>query len=178
MAHPLSAVLLALHATSATLPVQHIHLSKKIPFDEVCSRIEARAGRINLSAFESLLKEKDSGTKAREYVHENEGPLGLMIFSTANHGQLLELTGHAEQAKQYVIGNPLIAMQMTRESLGAGLYAPLRIYVSRVGDGETAIDYDLPSSLFAQFKNTEVDKVADQLDAKLEKLVVAAFRGN
>jgi hypothetical protein len=36
---------------------------------------------------------------------------------------------------------------------------------------KTQIEYDLPSSLFGQFNNSEVNVVAKELDLKLETLI-------
>jgi uncharacterized protein (DUF302 family) len=77
---------------------------------------------------------------------------------------------------QYTIGNPLFAVEMTRHALGAGLYAPLRVLIYEAGDGKTCIEYDRPSSLFGQFGDERVDRVAAALDQKLEDLVAKATR--
>ena len=42
------------------------------------------------------------------------------------------------------------------------------------GEGKTRVEYDLPSSLFGQFGNEDVDRVAESLDRKLEALIVAS----
>jgi uncharacterized protein (DUF302 family) len=97
-----------------------------------------------------------------------EGPLGLMIFAVIDHGRLAGLAGKAGGAKQYVVGNPLFALQMTKKDIRAGLYAPLRVYIREDGPKKSIVEYDLPSSLFGQFQNAEVDHVARMLDEKLE----------
>jgi len=57
---------------------------------------------------------------------------------------------------------------MTEKDIRAGLYAPLRIYIREDGTDKSVIEYDLPSTLFGQFQNAEVDQVAMMLDQKLE----------
>jgi hypothetical protein len=52
-----------------------------------------------------------------------------MLFSTTDHGRLLSLFGKKKKAVQYILGNPLIAMQMTRHNLVADMYAPLRVLI-------------------------------------------------
>ena len=151
--------------------VQHVSISIEKTFSETCSRFESRMGRIDYAAFDKKLSERESETSIRNYVKGIEGPLGLMIFNAIDHGLLLSLTGKTARAKQYVVGNPLIALQMTQRDFRAGLYAPLRIYIREDGPNKSVIEYDLPSSLFGQFQNAEVDRVAKTLDQKLEAAI-------
>jgi uncharacterized protein (DUF302 family) len=78
------------------------------------------------------------------------------------------------KARQYVIGNPLIAVTMTRQDIRAGLYAPLRILVYEAEDRSTRVEYDLPSSLFGQFNDPEVTVIAQSLDKKLANAIKKA----
>ena len=63
MAHPLTAALLALHATTTAIAVQHVHLSGHKPFDEVCSKIESNTGRLDLAKLSALFEKKDFRSK-------------------------------------------------------------------------------------------------------------------
>jgi uncharacterized protein (DUF302 family) len=98
----------------------------------------------------------------------------VMLFGTQDHGGLLRLAGQKRKAIQYIVGNPLVALQMTQHNIRASLYAPLRVLLYENAEGKTCIEYDKPS-LFGQFGNAEIDAVAAMLDRKLEALVVAAF---
>jgi uncharacterized protein (DUF302 family) len=80
----------------------------------------------------------------------------------------LNLKGKPCKAKQYVIGNPLVAIQMTIHIIRAALYAPLRIVVYEDEH------YDLPSSLFGQFDNDAILQVAKGLDEKLLNAITLA----
>jgi uncharacterized protein (DUF302 family) len=104
------------------------------------------------------------------------GPSGFVLFSTSDHGALLRVVGQRGKAVQYVVGNPLFAVEMTRHALGAGLYAPLRVLIYEAEDGKTCLEYDRPSSLFGQFGDEPVGRVAAALDQKLEDLAAAATR--
>jgi uncharacterized protein (DUF302 family) len=101
------------------------------------------------------------------------GEHGLMILWIFDHGAALNIVGVHAKAKQYLIGNPLAAIQMTRHDLRAALYAPLRLLVYEKG-GRTVIEYDQPSSLFGQFNNSEVTPVAVLLDTRLERVIANA----
>jgi uncharacterized protein (DUF302 family) len=104
------------------------------------------------------------------------GAEDLMLFQVLDHGGLMVLYGKARKAKQYVLGNPLTASQMTRHDIRAGLYAPLRLLVFEAEDGSLSVEYDLPSSLFGQFKNEAVTEVARGLDVKVDRLIEKASR--
>ena len=103
------------------------------------------------------------------------GPSGFMLFGTNDHGALLRLAGQKRKAVQYVVGNPLFALQMTRHDIRASLYAPLRVLLYENEAGKTCVEYDRPTSLFGQFGNAEIDAVAAMLDRKLEALAAAAL---
>jgi hypothetical protein len=98
----------------------------------------------------------------------------LSIFLKRDHGALLGLYGHARDAVQYEIGNPLTASTMTRYELAAALYAPLRVVIYEKDDGGSRIEYDLPSSLFGQFGDERVTAVARGLDVALGSALSAA----
>lgn len=95
------------------------------------------------------------------------------MFGTIDHGTLLSVFAKRTKAVQYVVGNPLIALQMTRHNVVAGLYAPLRVLVFEDEQGNTCLEYDQPSSLFGQFNDNRITSVAKQLDRKMEELVRA-----
>ena len=97
-----------------------------------------------------------------------------MLFATHNHGALLRLAGQRQKAIQYVVGNPLIALQMTQHDIRAGLYVPLRVLLYENDEGQTCVEYDRPSSLLGQFQNGRIASVAGMLDRKLEALVAPA----
>ena len=84
------------------------------------------------------------------------------------------LAGQKKKAIQYLLGNPLFAIQMTQHDIRAGLYAPLRVLIYENEHRKTYVEYDQPSSLFGQFGNPKVTEVATMLDRKMEQLVAKA----
>src|ERR1700751_894813 len=66
------------------------------------------------------------------------GPGGFMLFRTSDHGALLRLAGQKKKAVQYLLGNPLFAIQMTQHDIRAGLYAPLRVLLYEDERGKTS----------------------------------------
>jgi uncharacterized protein (DUF302 family) len=156
---------------STTVAVNQIRVETAKGFAEVAERLERQLGRFDAGVFRSLPADPE---KAERRLGEMAGPSGLMRFSTMDHGALLAHTGKPVRAVQYVVGNPLFAVQMTRHNVAAGLYAPLRLLVYEDGRGKTVLEYDAPSSLFGQFRDDRITAVAEMLDRKMEALVAAA----
>jgi uncharacterized protein (DUF302 family) len=155
--------------------VDHIRLTTTKPFDQVRADFEQQLGRFDADAYRSLAAGENAET-VRARVEAMAGPSGFMIFATHDHGALLRLVGLTRKAVQYVVGNPLYAIQMTRHAIGASLYAPLRVLLSETDAGEVCVEYDRPSSLFGQFGDDQIALVASSLDHKLEDLAATALR--
>jgi uncharacterized protein (DUF302 family) len=111
---------------------------------------------------------------AEDRLRAAEGAQELMIFTVLNHGAALNMITAPRNAKQYLIGNPLTAIQMDQHDIRAALYAPLRVLVYEPTKGRTIVEYDQPSSLFGQFDRADVTQVARTLDVKLERVLAQA----
>ena len=156
-------------------PVDHVRLAADKSFEDVANALERQLGRFDPAMYQSLAAGGDA-EGARAKIEAMAGPSGFMLFGTNDHGALLRLVGQKRKAVQYVVGNPLFALQMTQHDIRAGLYAPLRVLIYEGEDGKTYIEYDKPSSLFGQFGDARVGRTAAALDQKLEDLVAAAAR--
>jgi uncharacterized protein (DUF302 family) len=157
-----------------TFTVVHIRRTTTKPFGEVTTALERQLGRFDPAVYQALATNGDTeAVKAK--IEAMVGPSGFMLFATHNHGALLRLAGQRRKAVQYIVGNPLFALQMTQHDLRASLYAPLRVLVYENDQGNTSVEYDRPSSLFGQFGNDRIRPTAGMLDQKMEALVAAAF---
>ena len=153
--------------------VNHVRLETNKPFEEVVKAFERQLGTFDPDVRRAAAESGDTeAAKAR--IEAMAGPSGLMLFGTQDHGALLRLAGQKRKAIQYVVGNPLVALQMTQHDIRAGLYAPLRVLLYEDERGRTCLEYDRPSSLFGQFQNDRIGPTAAMLDKKLEALVAAA----
>jgi uncharacterized protein (DUF302 family) len=150
--------------------ISHVALDVHAPYDRFTSALEKIAGRFAKDVEQDILS---NPRRAEERIKAMEGEQGLMIFWIFDHGAALKIAGMRAKAKQYLIGNPLTAIQMSRHDLRAALYAPLRILVYEKG-GQTVVEYDQPSSLFGQFQNPEVTTVGIALDGRLERVIARA----
>src|ERR1700689_4848715 len=154
----------------------HVNFKSSKSFDVVTAAIEKQLGKFDAPVFGATMKDVSNPAEVEAKIHAMEGTSGFMLFAVRDHGQLLSLKGRKAFDRQYEIGNPLIAVEMTQADLRAGEYAPLRICVYVAEDQLTHVDYDLPSTVFGRFKSVQVDKVAKDLDHKLETLITNALK--
>ena len=155
--------------------VDHVRLAIDKPFEDVAKAFERQLGRFDPNVVYSLTASVDT-EQAKAKIEAMAGPSGFMLFGTNDHGALLRIVGQKRKAIQYVVGNPLFALQMTQHDIRASLYAPLRVLQYENEEGKTCVEYDRPSSLFGQFGNAWIAPVASMLDWKLEDLVTTAIR--
>jgi uncharacterized protein (DUF302 family) len=163
-------------ADRGRISVEHVRVKTDRSFAEVTAAFEARLGKFDPQVYQRL-REGGEAKEVRARIEAMAGPSGFMLFDRRDHGKLLRLVGQQRKAVQYVVGNPLFAVEMTRHVVGASLYAPLRVLIYEDDDGKTCIEYDKPSSLFGQFQDERVGRMAATLDEKLENLTAKAARG-
>lgn len=141
-------------------------------FDEVCATLEAMVGKADLRALTASASKRE----IEESVTRTAGSSGFVIFQVLEHGLLLSVLGlRSLKARLYVIGNPLIAANMTKEHPVVALYVPLRLFVYEE-DGQTVVTYDRPSAILSQFASREIDETAVMLDRKMSWLTAQILR--
>src|ERR1700749_2469615 len=149
------------------LRVQHITILSDKTFDAVRAALESLVPVLDTD----LIPELTSGDRAAIEAREKSGP-SLYKFLERDHGAILAIAGRRRNAIQYEIGNPITASKMTRHSLGASLYAPLRVALFETEAGDVVFEYDKPSTLFGQFEDEAINEVARYLDRELEAALV------
>ena len=112
-------------------PTTHVAVSTAKPFDAVTAAIEKQLGKFDPERMAAAFKTGMDASHIEALIHAMEGSSGFMVFAVRDHGQLLSLEGKQGSARQYEVGNPLIALQMTQVDVRAGEYAPLRIMCTR-----------------------------------------------
>jgi uncharacterized protein (DUF302 family) len=157
------------------ISVDHVHLVTDKAFEDVTKVFERQLGKFDPDVRRAVT-ESGNTEAAKAKIEAMAGPSGFMLFGTQDHGALLRLAGQKRKAVQYIVGNPLFAVQMTQHDIRASLYAPLRVLIYETDDGKTCVEYDKPSSLFGQFGNERISPTAAMLDKKLEALVAVAFK--
>ena len=152
-----------------TYPANRIESQLNVPYERFTRAFESLLGRTDVDVFARLpaMPAEELHTRLQSVV----GPLDFSLFQKIDHGGILTaLTPRHVRAMTYVFGNALIAMTMTQHDPRAGLYVPLRLFVTEA-DAGVLVTYDLPSALMAQFGNAAITLVARDLDAKVERLL-------
>ena len=95
-----------------------------------------------------------------------------MLFMKLDHGAILgkETGRDAPRIIRFVIGNPLIMMEMAKHVPDAGSYAPVTVLVDERPDG-VHLSYDRMASFLAPYGNADALRVAEYLDNKVETLL-------
>jgi len=154
------------------ISIEHVILKVNGSFEEFTSNLEDLLGILKPADLDFLHGNKAS---LQNMLESLGGEQELILFNIIEHGELLRLEGiTGTKAKQYQLGNPHMAARMTALNISSGLYAPLRILVHENAQGKVQIEYDLPSSVFAQFNDPQITAVSKLMDSKLEKLLASA----
>jgi uncharacterized protein (DUF302 family) len=154
--------------------VDHVHYVTDKPFARVQAAFEGQLGKSPLDAFDELAGYDTDKQKA--ILEAMAGTSGFMLFGTIDHSRGLQLVGQHQIAIQYIVGNPLFAIQMTKYDTRAALYVPLRVLLYENECGQTCLEYDKPSRLIGQFGNDHINRTAIMLDQKRENLAESAMR--
>jgi uncharacterized protein (DUF302 family) len=144
--------------------ISHQRVALKSSFYGFVKSIETVLNRLNPDWPSGLLSDPEA---VKQHLTKVAGDTGLMIFGQQEHGKLLAIKGKPSKVIQYIIGNPLTAVEMTQYDIRAALYAPLRVIFYEGEDRVLYAEYDLPSSLFGQFGNEDILTVSKELDRKL-----------
>jgi uncharacterized protein (DUF302 family) len=156
--------------TSQRVTIEHVRIVSRLPFVEVKNALEAKLKRYDGSAA-ALIAAGDT-ERARAQLEQLASPSGLTIMQSLNHGLTLALVGPRRNAVQYGIGNILIAVEMTKHDIAAGLYAPIRVILYEGPRGNAIFEYDQPSTTFAVIGNNSVTTIAEALDVQLRTVLL------
>jgi len=158
---------------SRVIEVQHQTVDFHVDFEVFNQNLLDLLGRFNAN---DVAKAGSDLQDALARLQVAQGKYGLMLFGEGlDHGALFPLIeSPARKSIRYHIGNPLIAIKMERKNMGVALYAPLTVLVYELSPGVVRVEYDLPSSMFGQFNDAEIDQVAAALNTKLYVVLLAA----
>jgi hypothetical protein len=160
-------------------------MKKAIVIEHVCTELESNFDNFTFQLEEALgiLMPVTLHTLGAvpasmvSYLNSTHDESNLMLFNILMQGDLMKKEDR-RKIKLYQVGNPRIMLRMIKNNAGAGLYMPLHLLVYEKLNGKVAVEYDLPSSSFAQFNNAEILLDSITLENDLIKLVRIADEGN
>jgi len=163
------------HTVTRAYSVTQSEWTVEVPYAEFTTAFEALLGHMDAETFGDLPSLSPEAARAK--LASVVGPLDFVLFQRIDHGAIVtSLYRRDAHAMTYVFGNALIAVEMTKHDLRAGLHVPLRLIVEEVAPGRVRVTYDLPSSLIARLQASAADTVARDLDSKVERLLAATIR--
>jgi uncharacterized protein (DUF302 family) len=150
-------------------------ITSQKPFDAVVADVEAKIGRPNIAEFVARMIAAATSEEMQKIVQGSVSEIGLMEFMRLDHGAVLAKAGVDGNPKsvRLIMGNPLIMQSMARLVPDAGSYAPVTVLIDQRPDG-VHLSYDEMASFLAPYGNAEALKIAQDLDAKVERLLESA----
>lgn len=154
------------------IEIERFSLTSIKAFDRVVEAINEGIGHPDMAEFNKSTHEARSFAELKHAVEKGLSKAGLMLFMTLDHGAVVrkEIGKDTPKIVRFVVGNPLIMMQMARLIPDAGSYAPVTILVDERADG-VHLSYDRMASLLAPYGNSPALQVAQDLDNKVETLL-------
>jgi uncharacterized protein (DUF302 family) len=159
------------------ISVQRFSVTSSKNFRDVVAALEAAIGHPDMSSFSRKLGDASSFTEVERIVNEATGARGLMEFTRMDLGAVLRKRNGAEarHSMRFLVGNPVIMSAMAQHVPDAGSYAPVTILVDERSDG-VHLSYDRMASFLATYGSPEALTVAQDLDKKVEALLLAVAR--
>jgi len=165
---------LSIPHTDASFPVTRRTFTLPVSFEAFTLKLESTLGRYDPAALYATTTKEDM----EKVVADTIGSQPLGIFAIQDHGRLLGLVGVPRKAKQYVIGDPRIAVRATGRDVRVALHAPVTIlvYETEGKDAETRVEWHTAASVLGQFGDAGVVEVGQEIDTKREVLVKKLVR--
>lgn len=163
-------------AQAKSVPASTVYAATRLTYDsgadfeQTRARFDERVPLLDPSLTTQLVIAGASWAEVEAAVDKVVGPTGFVAVARVDQGALFSLNGDRLDATLYLVGNPLIARQVTALEPAAALYAPFRVAIYRDATG-THIAYDQPSSVFKSLGSPGVDAIAVELDEKIRTTV-------
>jgi len=157
--------------------IERTTVATGLTYSDLVAAFEREVGGWDPATPAKLVARRATWSEVKGEVERAAGPHGLMILGHADQGALLSLSGPAIRGSLYLVGNPLIAMEILRIDVRASLYVPFRVCLYDDGDpGGASISFDRPSSFLATLERAELADFGKLLDEKIDAVVAAVTR--
>jgi len=150
--------------------ITHRKVTTDKPFEDVRLAFESQLGPVDEQPYTDLSAGADA-QEIRVRLEKIPGSSGMTNFHCYDHGALLRIKGLDRKALSYVVGNSLIAIEMTQFSLDAAVHLPFRLELYVDEAGKTVFAYDLPSSILKRFADPRIDETGAMLDSKVAAVI-------
>jgi uncharacterized protein (DUF302 family) len=157
------------------IKVQRFSVTSSKTFRDVVAALEAAIGHPDMNSFSKDVGAARTFPEVERMVRDATGPTELMEFTRMDLGAVLRKRNGAAAAQslRLIVGNPVTMSAMVQHVPDAGSYAPVTILIDERSDG-VHLSYDRMASFLATYGSPEALQVAQDLDAKVEALLIAA----
>src|ERR1700751_1673629 len=154
------------------IEIERFSLTSSKRFEQVVQAVHAGIGHPDMAEFGRSTHEARSFTELKRAVEKGLSKAGLMLFMQLDQGAVVrkETGRDTPRIIRFIIGNPLIMMEMAKHVPDAGSYAPVTVLVDERADG-VHLSYDRMASFLAAYENGDALRVAKDLDNKIETLL-------
>ncbi len=154
------------------IEVERFSLISSKSFDQVVAALCASIGHPDMAEFGRSTSEAGSFAELKRAVEKGLSEAGLMLFMQLDHGAVVrkETGRDIPRIIRFIMGNPLILMEMAKHVPDAGSYAPVTVLVDERPDG-VHLSYDRMASFLATYGNDDALRVAEYLDNKVKTLL-------
>jgi uncharacterized protein (DUF302 family) len=146
-----------------------------VPFETVVAALDAVVGRPNMAEFRTTMAAATTFSEMQQVIQHALGKSGFMEFLRFDLGSIIQRERGQGTPKilRLVIGNPLVMKELVKHVADAGSYAPVTVLVDERPDG-VHLSYDKMESFLTPYGNPDAVKVARDLDAEVEALLIEA----
>lgn len=145
------------------------------PFGEVVEALHLVLGHPDIAAFTRSMTAANNYAELEKIVEDAVGSSGFIEFARFDIGAVLrkQSGAPAPHLLRIVFGNPITLSQMAKHVPDAASYGPVTVLVEERPDG-VRLSYDRMASCLAPYGNVEALRVACELDAKVEAMLMDA----
>ena len=158
---------------SRQINVARLSVTSSKSFESVVAAFESAIGHPNMSEFGKEMSATKTYGEIEQVIQRALGKSGFMEFARYDLGSILRREPGEGTPKilRVVIGNPLIMKEMVKRVPDAGSYAPVTVLIDERPEG-VRLSYDKMASFLAPYGEPEALKVAQDLDRRVEVLLV------
>jgi uncharacterized protein (DUF302 family) len=162
-------------STETDYTARRITYDSEYGYQETRARFDAQVPLLDGAIAVELVVSRAPWSAVQAAVDERVGPTGFVAMARIDQGALLSLSGEALEGTLYLVGNPIVASDVTSGDPAAVLYVPFRVAVYRDSSG-VHLSYDRPSSVLGSLDSAAVNEIAIQLDRKIQLTAEAVCR--
>ena len=162
-------------STETDYTARRITFDSDYGYQETRARFDEQVPLMDGAVAVELVVSRAPWSAVQAAVNDRVGPTGFVAMARIDQGALLSLSREALDGTLYLVGNPIVASDVTSGDPAAVLYVPFRVAVYRDTSG-VHLSYDQPSSVLGSLDSAGINEIAIELDRKIQLTAEASCR--